>query len=91
MTPADRIKRDAEDRERGIHSVCYHSPWLGILCTVRFTWAEQEHYQLAAIGAQVEELLTVEIDGVDLLQKFDVETWDKIEAEIKLMHNPRRK
>ena len=91
MTPADRIKRDAADFERGIRNVTYHSAWLGLVCTVRFTWAEQEHYQHATISAGVEELLTVEIDGVDLWPHLTELACDKVCDEIKMMHNPRRK
>ena len=90
MTPADRMRRDAEDRERGINSVCYHSAWLGLVCTARFTWAEHEHYQHATISAGVEELLTLEIDGVDLLPRFNDETEDKVMAELAAMHKGAR-
>ena len=90
MTPADRIKRDAADFERGIRNVTYHSAWLGLVCTARFTWAEQEHYQHATISAGVEELLTLEIDGVDLLPRFNDETEDKVMAELAAMHKGAR-
>jgi hypothetical protein len=90
MTPADRMRRDAEDRERGIHNVTYHSPWLGLVCTARCTWAEAEHYQHATISAGVEELLTLEIDGVDLLPRFSDETADAICKELAAMHKGAR-
>jgi hypothetical protein len=90
MTPADRMRRDAEDRERGIHNVTYHSPWLGLVCTARFTWSDAEDYQVARIIEFVEELLTLEIDGVDLLPRFSDETADAICEELAAMHKGAR-